>query len=86
VLLSVKVKPGSKKTGISLEGDCIVLRVRERAIEGAANEACVRALSQALDVAPSRVTLVRGARGREKRFEIADLEEAEARKRLGLRV
>jgi uncharacterized protein YggU (UPF0235/DUF167 family) len=86
MLLSVKVKPGSKQPGLSFDGDCVILRVRERAIEGAANAACVRALAAALEIAPSRVLLVRGAHGREKLFEILGVEEAEARKRLHLRV
>lgn len=54
----------------------VILRVRERAIEGAANEACVRALAQALGVPRSRVTLLRGARSRDKRFDIAGMDEA----------
>jgi len=69
-LVDVLVKPGSKSPGISNEGGTIVLRVRERAVEGAANEACVRAIAAAYGVAPSRVRLVRGARGRRKRFSV----------------
>jgi len=53
-----------------VDGDSIVLRVRERAIEGAANDACIRALAGHFGVAPSRVVLVRGARSRKKVFEI----------------
>lgn len=82
--ISAKVKPGSKQPGISVEASGLVLRVRERAVEGAANEACIRALSQALGVAPSRVTLLHGARSREKRFAIEGLDEAEIFARLGL--
>jgi uncharacterized protein len=59
-----------------------VLRVRERAVEGAANAACVRALAGALRVAPSSVTLLRGARGRRKVFEIAGLTAEEIARRL----
>jgi uncharacterized protein len=70
VLVEVLVKPGSKRPGISEEDGRLVVRVRERAIEGAANEACVRALAAAYAVAPSAVTLVRGVRARRKRFEI----------------
>lgn len=80
--LSVKVKPGSKQPGISVEGDAVVLRVRERAVEGAANEACIRALAEALGVPRSNVSLVRGARSREKRFAIEGVEEAAGWQRL----
>ena len=80
--IAARIKPGSKQPGIAIEGDSLVLRVRERALEGAANEACIRALAAALDVAPSSVTLLRGARSREKLFEVAGIDEKEARKRL----
>jgi uncharacterized protein len=50
--------------------------VRERAIEGAANEACIRALAALFSIPRSRVALLRGARSREKRFAIEGIEEA----------
>lgn len=84
--IGAKVKPGSKQPGIGVEGDSLILRVRERAVEGAANEACIRALAAALDVAPSRVQLLRGAHSRDKVFSIEVADEAQARKRLGLGV
>lgn len=84
--LAARVKPGSKSTGIAIEGGSLVLRVRERALEGAANEACIRALADALGVAPSYVRLLRGAHSREKLFEIDGIDELQARKRLGLGV
>jgi uncharacterized protein (TIGR00251 family) len=72
VLVDVVVKPGSKKPGVSSENGEIVLRVRECAVEGAANRACVRALAQAYGVPPSGVELVSGARSRRKRFSIRE--------------
>jgi uncharacterized protein len=86
VKIAARVKPGSKVPGIAPEGDALVVRVRERALEGAANAACVRALAGALGIAPSCVTLLRGAHSREKVFEIAGVDEAQARQRLGLGV
>jgi len=86
VRIAAKVKPGSKAPGIAAEGDSLVLRVRERAVEGAANEACIRVLAAALGVAPSCVRLLRGAHSREKLFEIDGIAESEARNRLGLGV
>jgi uncharacterized protein YggU (UPF0235/DUF167 family) len=70
VKIEVTVKTGSKRPGIDVSSTGIVLRVRERAIEGAANEACVRALAEHFDVATSRVELLRGARARRKLFEV----------------
>ncbi|HVA34071.1 MAG TPA: DUF167 domain-containing protein [Candidatus Baltobacteraceae bacterium] len=84
VTLCVSVKPGSKHPGIETDGDTIVLRVRERAVEGAANEACIRALATALDVAPSRIALVRGAKSRRKLLRIAGLTPQQAHHRLTL--
>ena len=69
--ITLAVKPGSKRPGLAREGDAWLLRVRERAVDGAANEACVRALAHALDLPPSRVELVRGQRGRTKTFAVA---------------
>ena len=74
-MIDVLVKPGSRKPGLSSEGGALVLRVRERAIEGAANDACLRALAHAYRVAPSAVSLVRGLRSRHKRFAIHRLEK-----------
>jgi uncharacterized protein YggU (UPF0235/DUF167 family) len=82
VRLTVTVKPGSKQPGISISGDAVVLRVRERAVEGAANEACLRALAEVFGVPRSRIELVHGARSREKRFAIAGIEEADGWSRL----
>jgi uncharacterized protein len=64
------VKPGSKHPGLASENGVLVLRVRERPVDGAANAACVRALAQAYQVPPSAVELVSGARNRAKRFAI----------------
>lgn len=80
--LDVDVKPASTMPGIDARADGIVVRVRERAVEGAANAACIRALAERLQVAPSRVVLVRGARGRRKRFDIAGMTTQDALARL----
>ncbi len=68
--VAVTVKPGSKHSAVETGAAGLLLRVRERAIDGAANDACIRALAAHFDVAPSRVTLIRGARSRSKLFEI----------------
>ena len=70
MIVRVRVKPGSSNPGLEREGDELVLRVRERAIEGAANEACIAAIAREYGVAKSRVALIRGERSRRKVFEI----------------
>ena len=81
--LDVTVKPGAKAPGIVVgEDGSVIVRVRERATEGKANEAVRKALAIALDRAPSAVHLVHGAAARRKRFAIDGLTAAEARARL----
>jgi uncharacterized protein YggU (UPF0235/DUF167 family) len=77
--IDVVVKPGSKRPGLSTENGALVLRVRERAIERAANAACVKTLAAAYGVAPSAVTLVSGFRSRRKRFTVELPNEAKGR-------
>lgn len=71
MILDVIVKPGSKQPGLSEESGMLVLRVRERAVEGAANVACIGALAVAYGVPRSAVELIGGVRSRRKRFAIS---------------
>ena len=68
--ITVTVKPGSKSPGIEQNGETLIVRVRDRAIEGPATEAVIRAIAEYYKVAPSRITLVRGATSRIKVVEI----------------
>ena len=80
--LHVAVKPGSKRPGIAYENGRFVLRVRERAVDGAANDACLRALGEALALPRSAIVLVRGATSRLKIFSIEHLDDAQIEARL----
>lgn len=51
--------------GVAPSGE-LLLKVRAAPADGAANNAVVRLLADALDVAPSRLQLVRGATSRVK--------------------
>lgn len=83
-LLTVTVKPGAKAPGVVLGRDgAICLRVRERAIEGKANDAARAALAKLLDVPKSSVTLVRGAKARVKTFAVHGVTAGEIRDRCG---
>jgi uncharacterized protein YggU (UPF0235/DUF167 family) len=84
--IAISVKPGSKRPGIEPHDGGFVLRVRERAVDGAANAGCIDALAAYLGVAPSRITIVRGANARQKLFEIDDMELATAIERLNVAV
>lgn len=68
--VEVRVKPGSKKPGITEENGQLIVRVAEAAREGAANEAVLRLLARHFGVPPSSVELLRGHSSRIKLFEI----------------
>ncbi|PWJ52875.1 hypothetical protein SAMN06264364_11611 [Quadrisphaera granulorum] len=70
--VTVRVKPGSRR-GPFVEADddgALVVHVRERAVDGAANAGLVKALAEHFGVAPSRVSVVRGHTSRTKRVEV----------------
>lgn len=71
-LVSVHVKPGSRKGPLVQTGDGGVLTVfvRERAVDGKANAAVLQLLAEHFGVPRSRVELVSGATSRLKRFRI----------------
>lgn len=71
--VTVRVKPGSKK-GPLVETDAdgaLTIYVRERAVEGKANQAVIQVLAEHLGVPRSRVALVAGATSRVKRFRVS---------------
>lgn len=70
----VTVKPGSKKGPLVEVADdgSLTLFVRERAVDGAANDGVVKLLAAHFGVPRSRVTIVRGHTSRSKLVEIDD--------------
>ncbi len=71
LVLRVHAQPGARRTEVAgLHGDAIRIRVAAPALEDRANEALVEFLAESLGVARRDVTLVSGARSREKRFAI----------------
>lgn len=82
--LKVRVTPGARESAIGEWVDGVLrVKVRKVAEKGRANEAVTQLLAKALGVAASDVVLKRGATSREKLFELAGLDEAEIRRRLG---
>jgi uncharacterized protein YggU (UPF0235/DUF167 family) len=69
----VRVKPGSSK-GPLVESDeeGLVVFVREKAIDGAANDGVIKLLADHFGVPKSRVRVVRGHTARIKQVEIDD--------------
>lgn len=70
--VTVTVKPGSRKGPLVETGPNgeLTIYVRERAIDGKANDAVTRLLAAHLRLPRNRVELVSGARSRLKRFRV----------------
>ena len=68
--LAVRVTPGARSEGLDLAEGRLAARVRAKPQDGQANDAVRDLLSAALGLAPSRVTLLRGATSREKLFRV----------------
>ncbi len=68
----VRVKPGSSKGPLAETGPdgLLTIYVRQRAVDGKANEAVVRVLAEHLGVPRGQVQLLAGAAARVKRFRI----------------
>lgn len=75
--LAVRVKPGFPHTAVGgHHGSELIVKVQERALDGAATAAVMRAVAEALGLRPYEVSLVSGATSRVKVLEIPDgLEE-----------
>lgn len=68
--LAVRVTPGARGEGVEIETGRLLVKVRAKPEDGKATSAVVDLLAQALSVAPSQITLLRGATSREKLFRI----------------
>lgn len=71
--VAIRVKPGSSRARVGgLHGDRLVVAVSARAVDGAATQAALAALADALGVRRRHVSLVSGATSRDKVVEIDD--------------
>ena len=81
--LDVKVMPRGSRNAIDGTRDgALLVRVTAPPVDGAANDAVVRVLARALDVAPRAVSVVSGETSRRKTVEVAGLDAAEVSARL----
>ena len=68
----VTVKPGSKKgplVDVAADGSMVVF-VRERAVDGAANDGVIKLLADHFGVPKSRIQIVRGHTSRSKLVDV----------------
>lgn len=69
--ITVHVKPGSTRGPLVEETeDHFIVYVKEKAIDGKANQGVIKALADHFGIAPSRLIVVGGASARIKRIEI----------------
>lgn len=68
--LAVRATPGARSEALVIEGGRLLAKVRVKPQDGAANDAVLKLLALALGLAPSRLTLLRGATSREKLFQV----------------
>ena len=67
VKISVKVKPNSKQNLVEPDGENrYIIRVKEKAIEGRANDAVIALLSKHFGVPKNNITVIMGAKNRNK--------------------
>lgn len=64
------VHPRASREAVRWDGHELSLWITQPPVEGAANAAARRLVAEWLDVAPSRVRLVRGHRNAHKLFEV----------------
>ncbi|WEK45516.1 MAG: DUF167 domain-containing protein [Candidatus Andeanibacterium colombiense] len=68
--LAVKVTPGARIEALEIAGGKLLAKVRAKPKDGEANDAVQALLAEGLEVARSRLTLLRGATAREKLFRL----------------
>ena len=81
--LNLRVTPNASRDEIkAVSPDLIEIRLRAPAVDGQANEALIEFLAAKLALRPRALSIVRGATARRKVVAVADLDLAEALRRL----
>lgn len=77
----IRVRPGVSNAGVGgIVGGRLQVRVNERAVDGKATEAALRAVADAFGVRPAAVTLLSGMTSRDKLLGIeGDIDVLSAR-------
>jgi uncharacterized protein (TIGR00251 family) len=70
--IQVRVKPGSKTEELGREGDSFIVKVKEPAREGKANQAVIKLLAEHFGVPKSQVRILSGFKSRNKVIEVAE--------------
>lgn len=71
MIIAVRVTPRSSKNEVCrLEDGTYKVKLTAAPVDGAANAALIRLLSREFKVGSSRITIIKGARGKKKRVAI----------------
>ncbi|WP_343608951.1 DUF167 domain-containing protein [Novosphingobium sp.] len=70
--LALRVTPGARSEGLEVADGRLLAKVRAKPEDGKANAAVIDLVAQGLGVAPSRLTLLRGATSRDKLLGLQD--------------
>jgi uncharacterized protein (TIGR00251 family) len=74
--VTIRLQPRARRDEVVGErGGAVVVRVTAPPVDGRANEALCRLVAKAAGVAPSKVSIVRGHRSRDKVVRVEGLEE-----------
>lgn len=74
VQFAVRVQPGAKREGIAgTYGEAIKVAITAPAVDGKANEALVRFLSERFEIPRSRIAIIAGETSRSKVVRLLDL-------------
>jgi uncharacterized protein YggU (UPF0235/DUF167 family) len=68
--LALRVTPGARVETIEIGEGVLLVKVRAKPQDGAANEAMLALLARTLGIATSRLRLLRGATGRDKLVQL----------------
>lgn len=75
--ISVRTQPRARSDGFAgLRDGVLVVRVTAPPVDGRANAAVCRVLAELLDLRPSRLTIIRGERARDKVVAVEGLDQA----------
>ena len=82
--LTVRLQPRASRGEITgCRDGVLIARVSAPPVDGRANEALCKLIARAAGVAPSRVSVVRGATARQKVVRVEGIDEAALRSALG---
>jgi len=74
VVFSIRVIPRSSRSEIAgIQDDALKLKITSPPVEGKANEACIRVLSDLLGVRKSQITILSGHKSRNKRISVSGI-------------